>query len=323
MRSFLNNPLAIGSLSLPNRLIQGPLAGFSCAPFRQLFHRFTPPAYCVSEMISAYDLVHKHTAMSRYLYRAPEETILGYQISGNDPKVMADAAVRLENLSADLIDINCGCPKPKIRKKGAGSALLEQPQLLYAIVDAIRQRVRCPLTVKIRLQGREEDIRLAQIIEQAGADALIVHGRRWVDDYDTPCDLKQIARIRQATSLPLIVNGDLQDITDLQTAWRETGCDAFMIARAGTGKPWLYQELLHLSPAPVTPHLQKQLFLQHLHGLAALENEHRAVLQSKSLVRYYFREQRQSAFLSHFYTLKSLRGIEQALGMTRDDGIRI
>jgi tRNA-dihydrouridine synthase len=120
MHSFINSPLLIGSLTIPHRLIQGPLAGYSCAPFRAIFNQFTPPAYCVSEMCSANDVIHKHQANSRYLYRAPEERILAYQISGTDPQIMAQAAGHLQSIGADLIDLNCGCPKNKIRKKGAG-----------------------------------------------------------------------------------------------------------------------------------------------------------------------------------------------------------
>src|SRR5690349_17736228 len=113
MQAFLNSPFTIGSLQLPNRLIQGPLAGFSCAPFRRLFTLFLPPAYCVSEMLSAQDVIHKHTLESRYLYRAPDEGRLCYQISGTNPELMAMAAAKLEQAGADLIDINCGCPKTK------------------------------------------------------------------------------------------------------------------------------------------------------------------------------------------------------------------
>ncbi len=153
MQAFLNSPFRIGSLQLPNRLLQGPLAGFSCAPFRQLYYKFLSPAYCVTEMISAYDVLHKHPITSRYLYRAPEETRLCYQISGHDPTIMAQAALRLEGLGADLIDLNCGCPKTKIRKKGAGSALLDTPALLCEIVGAVRRRISIPLTVKLRIQG--------------------------------------------------------------------------------------------------------------------------------------------------------------------------
>lgn len=313
MLAFLNSPLTIGSLQLPNRLIQGPLAGYSCAPFRQLFAQFMPPAYCVSEMISANDVLHKHTTTGRYLYRAPDEARLCYQISGNNPELMARAAAKLELAGANLIDINCGCPKTKIRKKGAGSALLEQPEQLIAIVKTVRQAIRCPLTVKLRLQVDNQNTELAKAIIDAGADALIIHGRRWVDDYDSPCNLQQIAAIKRAVDRPVIVNGDIADSDSLKMAIQQTGCDALMIARASTGKPWLFQTLL-TNETMLIEHAQKiALFMTHLQGLAVLESEHQAVLQSKSLVRYYFRNELTASFLQAFYKLSNLHDIKQAL----------
>lgn len=313
MLSFINSPLRIGSLLLPNRLIQGPLAGFSCAPFRALFSAFTPPAYCVSEMISAHDIIHKHLPNHRYLYRAPNEGKLCYQLSGTKPDNMAAAAQQLEQLGADLIDINCGCPKAKIRKKGAGSALLEQPEQLITIIRAVKAAIKCPLTVKIRLSVNHTDTLLARQIADAGADALIVHGRRWVDDYDTPCDWQRIGHIKQAIDVPVIVNGDISDALSLSKAIEETRCDGFMISRASTGKPWLYQELLQNQELSIDHSQKMALFMTHLQGLKALESEHQAVLQSKSLVRYYFRHQLTSDDLTHFYSLTDLEGISEYL----------
>lgn len=306
MPSFIHQPFTIGSLTFAHRLIQGPLAGFSCAPFRELFYQFLPPAYAVTEMISAHDIVYKHPINSRYLYRSPKEKILCYQISGTDPELMAQAALRLESLGANLVDINCGCPKEKIRKKGAGSALLERPSQLIEIVNAVRKAISIPLTVKLRIQGISEDFELAKRLEAAGADALIIHGRRWTDDYDIPSDLSQIAKIKKQINIPVIANGDIKDKQSLQDALTKTGCDAFMIARAGTGKPWLYQSLLEEKEIRMDFDAQHALFMQHLRGLAGLESEFKAVLQARKLVRYYFPNQLQ---LGDFYQLESLEQI--------------
>ncbi|MBA3537521.1 MAG: tRNA-dihydrouridine synthase family protein [Tatlockia sp.] len=313
MQQFIGQQLTIGTLTLANRLIQGPLAGFSCAPFRELFYQFTPPAYTVTEMISAHDVVHKHGLNSRYILRSAKEKILCYQIAGTDPILMAEAALRLEGLGADLIDINCGCPKEKIRKKGAGSALLEKPQQIVAIVEAVRKTIRIPLTVKLRIQGTNFDFELAKTIEEAGADALIVHGRRWIDDYDVPSDFAQIARIKSQINIPVIANGDIAEQQSLEDAFTKTQCDAYMIARAGTGKPWLYQSLLDAKEIFTDWDRQQTLFLQHLQGLASLEGEYKAVLQSKSLVRYYFPNQLDVNQLQAFYRLKTLKDIESEL----------
>ena len=314
MQPFIQSAFSIGSLKLSNRLIQGPLAGYSCAPFRQLVYAFSPPAYCVSEMISAHDVLHKHTPSSRYLYRAPEEQTLAYQLSGNDPLLMARAAQKLEALGADLIDINCGCPKAKMRKKGVGSALLNNPEQIAAIVRTMRQAIRIPITVKIRIQTTSEDYALAQTLEQAGADALIVHGRRWTDDYAIASNLQQIAHIKQSVKIPVIANGDIACHTSLAHAVAVSQCDAYMIGRAGCGHPWLYQALLSNSNTNTPTDISRiHIFIRHLHALAALESEHKAVLQSKSLIRYYFRNKLSESVLQAFYNLDNLRAIERML----------
>lgn len=312
MLSFFNSPFYIGSLRLEHRLIQGPLAGFSCAPFRELFYQFQAPAYCVSEMISAQDILSKHQGNSRYLYRSTQEQRLCYQLSGTDAHIMAQAATHVEKIGADLIDINCGCPKTKIRKKGAGSALLEQPQRLESLIQAVKLAIKIPLTVKIRIQKNQNDVELAKMIAGAGADALIVHGRRWIDDYQQACDFEQIAKIKAALTIPVIANGDISDSVSLDRAYQQSGCDAYMIGRAGTGKPWLYQALLHNQDLNLAREQRINLFINHLQGLAALENEHKAVLQSKSLLRYYFRELRPEQ-LQALYQLNSLSTLEHSL----------
>ena len=311
MIKILNTSFSIGALRIENRLIQGPLAGFSCAPFRALFTDFLSPGYCVSEMISANDVLNKHQPNSRYLYRSPKEKILCYQLAGHDPLILAQAAARLESMGADLIDINVGCPKPKIRKKGAGSALLDDEQRLIFIVEQVKKSLKIPLTVKIRLQDTERNIRVAQLIEQAGADALIVHGRRWTDDYDVPCDRDEIALIKQAVRIPVIANGDMTDRASLEW-FMQSGCDAYMISRAGTGQPWLYQALLD-APVEVTDALRLRYFIQHLEALSDLEDEYRAVLQSRSLFRYYFRNRYTIELYQVLCSKTSLASIEALL----------
>jgi tRNA-dihydrouridine synthase B len=310
----INTSFQIGALTLPHRLIQGPLAGYTCAPYRATFAAFQRPAYCVSEMISAHDLLHRQPA--RFVARDPAEGFLSYQISGYDPQIMASAALILQDLGADMIDINCGCPKTKIRKKGAGSALLADPERLISIIAAIKARISIPLTVKIRIQDPEQNLKLAKRIEHAGADALIVHGRRWQDNYAQPCNTQQIAQIKQSVSIPVIANGDIADSTSLQTMLQETGCDAYMIARAGTGRPWLYQALLggeEVQPSNWSFDLAVAFFMRHIQGLAVLQNEHRAVLQSKTLVRYYFKPWIPREQLSAYYDLDSFSEIEHYL----------
>lgn len=315
MQDFISSPFKIGQLSLPHRCIQGPLAGYSCAPFRALYSQFTAPAYAVSEMISAQDLLYKKEGHHRYVARAKEEGYLAYQLSGNDAKVLSQAALYLQDLGADLIDLNCGCPKTKIRKKGAGSALLERPDQLVTLVQALREVLRIPLTVKIRLQGDERDLLLAEKLEQAGADALVVHGRRWQDDYDVPCDYQQIANIKKTIAIPVIANGDISNPQTLQKAVTESQCDAFMVARAGCGRPWLYESFVKDPSFSPSLALQTALFMEHLQGLAVLESDFKAVLQSKSLIRYYFKPWFDERALTRFYQLSTLSEIETFLSI--------
>jgi tRNA-dihydrouridine synthase B len=311
------NSLQIGTIILPHRLIQGPLAGYSCVPLRELFYQFIPPAYSVSEMISAQDILLKHSDKSRFLYRSPRENRLAYQISGIDKNIMAEAAYRLQEHGANLIDINCGCPKEKIRKKGAGSALLESPDRLIQIITSVHQRITIPLTIKMRIQGNEQDISLAQRIEAAGADALIVHGRRWQDSYDVHCNYEQIGLIKRNISIPVIANGDLFNLSDLETAMKQTGCDGLMIARAGCGHPWIYQEFLENQDLGISLQQINDIFMSHLERLSALEGEYKAIQQSKSLGRYYFKQYWNAQQFQHFYQLDSLKRIAIFLLLNR------
>lgn len=310
---LISSPFCIGSLKFQNRLIQGPLAGVSAAPFRRLFYQFLPPAYAVSEMLSAQEVLTRHDANSRYLYRAPEEKYLCYQLAGRDSMMMADAAFKLQEMGADLIDINCGCPKIKIRKKGAGSALMDDPERLLKIVSDVRQKISIPLTVKLRIYGSPKDITLAKMLEEAGVDALIIHGRRWTDDYDTPCNFEQMRLIKQQVNLPVIGNGDVTDVSMLNHAMCESSADAYMISRAGCGRPWLYQELLTQVPVQVNVALSLAYFIEHIQHLSELESEYQAVIQSRKFVRYYFRHVLSSTQLEHFYKLTTFEDVKQYL----------
>jgi tRNA-dihydrouridine synthase B len=288
-------PLSIGTKCFPHNLIQGPLAGYSCAPFRKLFYQYTPPAYCVTEMISALEVVRNRKSILRYLWRDPVEQQLCYQLSGNNAEILGEAAAIVTDLGADMIDLNCGCPKPKIRRKFCGSYLLGQPPHIAHLVERMKSATHVPITVKIRVDGSSQDnshLAVAKAIASAGADALIVHGRHWTDDYSTPAKLDQIKEIVNEINIPVIGNGDVRDLQSLKKML-ETGCDGVMIARGGTGQPWLFRQLLMQMRGEnyPTPPLAEVigLFTQHLAGLTALCNPHQGLLESRKLLNYYFR----------------------------------
>lgn len=257
-------------------------------------------------MISAHDALTKHVPRGRYLYKNPHEGKVCYQLSGHDPQTIAKAAQYLESLGADLIDLNCGCPKPKIRKKGAGSALLENPSQLRQIIETTRAAIQIPLTIKIRIQSPDKDIEIAKIIETAGADALVVHGRRWVDDYDVAIQDQAIYHIKKAIQIPVIANGDVQDIASLEQRFLATNCDAVMISRAGCGHPQLYQHLLNPQSPTISLSQRITCFAEHLQQLKDLESEYSAMLQARSLLKYYFRNQFSSDTLSSLYKINDM-----------------
>ncbi len=274
-------------------LIQAPLAGVSAAPFRELIWQFGGPAYCVTEMISAKTLLAH--ASKRFLYKAPNEGPLCFQLSGSDPDELKQAAIIARKAGANLIDLNCGCPVTKIRKKGAGSKLLSESQKLYDIIKAIKSEVNIPLSLKIRVDGISGDAfnqDVVKIINDAGADFMIVHGRHWTERYDVPARLDEIAMIKAASSIPVIGNGDVRDYDSLKKMLA-TGVDGAMIGRASVGRPWIFQELLAAMRGEVyaLPSIAKMgaLFLKHIEGLRDLENEKLAVLQARSLSKYYLR----------------------------------
>lgn len=283
-------------LTFKKKLIQGPLAGYSCAPFRVLAEHWGKPDFCCSEMLSAQHIYQTKIQLKRYHYKSPEEGKLCVQLAGDEPIVVAFAANKAQTWGADLIDLNCGCPKPKIRKKYFGSRLLEDTEKLYHIVSAIKKNVRIPVLVKIRVDNQSDDHfnqDVAQAIESAGADAITVHGRHWTDDYSVPVSYKDIAEIKKSVNIPVIANGDIKDTESARNMFSETGCDALMISRAGVGQPWIFEKIYQELQGNVftPPNLVEigEIFLAHIRGLMALGNEKTALYESRKLGKYYAR----------------------------------
>lgn len=291
------NTLTIGSLALPSRIIQGPLAGISCAPFRGLAWQYGAPAFCYTEMISCKTILYAPAALRhRYVTRDPRERILCYQLSGDNPQELALAAQHVTALGADLIDLNCGCPMKKIRRKGTGSRLLSDPSKLHALISALKRSTHVPVLVKIRVDARSQDrfnADVARAVTEAGADALVVHGRHWQEDYTLPCYYPDIAYFVDQMSIPVIGNGDVADLASYQRLLA-TGCAGVMLGRAGVGKPWLS---LQLQQALAGHELQTPdatargaMLLAHVRGLMALlGHERRAIQEARQFAKYYAR----------------------------------
>ena len=286
--------LKIGKLFFTTNLIQAPLAGISCAPFRELIWSFGGIAYGCTEMQSAQQLAQGGQRAKRYHYRSPQEETLCWQLSGNNTDHLAKASEIAAASGADLLDLNCGCPMPKIRQKGCGSKLLGQAQQLGKLIQAMKCASDLPVTIKIRVDGHSGDNYnqdVARIAEDSGADALIVHGRHWTEDYETPCRLEDIAVITEAVTIPVIGNGDITDYESLSTMLTSAGCQGVMIGRASIGCPWLFQSLTCADTGTVfsvPSHAAiGSLLWRHIHGLATLEPEKIAVFQARRLAKHY------------------------------------
>jgi tRNA-dihydrouridine synthase B len=307
--------LQLGNLTFTSNLIQGPLAGTTCAPFRVVAHRYGTPAFCCSEMTSAKHLIHAKSP-DRYVFKDEAEGPLCFQLSSKHVDDLSRATEMALELNVDLIDLNCGCPKPKMRKKGVGSRLLEDEQHLASLIKAIRTQTDKPVSIKIRVDGFSDDsfhITNAKIAEQAGCDFIIVHGRNWRDGYEVACHVEQVAHIVQSTNIPVIGNGDIKDTASAKRMLDMTKCAGLMICRASVGNPWLFDQIqTELSGKPFTLPTQatkNQALLEHLQGLIALEGEKAAMFQSRQFLKYYFVQEQREQHQAFFQQVCSLEDV--------------
>jgi tRNA-dihydrouridine synthase B len=292
----LINSLSLGTKAFPVNLIQGPLAGVSCAPFRFLTWQYGRPAYSCTEMISCKTLLNQPLwAQQRFIRKHAEEGPVCFQLAGSDPVELAEATKKVTDYGADLVDLNCGCPVKKIRSKGAGSSLLTEPLKLYKLITAMKQSTTVPVSVKIRVDHTKErfNAELVKVIREAGADFLVVHGRHWTEHYETPCRHEAIQFFVEELNIPVIGNGDVACVSSLRKMFA-TGCAGVMLARAGVGQPWLIQKLVtemrgeSFSP-PSLPEIG-HIFVRHVEELVDLLGyEKFAILQARKVAKYYAR----------------------------------
>ncbi len=236
--------LKIADRTFSSPLVLAPLAGYTDLPFR-LLCREQGAGYCVSEMISCHGLCYRQHKTLDMLMSVPEERPVSFQLFGAEPDLMAEATSILSSYQPNMIDINMGCPVKKVTKRGAGAALLTDPVRAELIIKKVVERTALPVTVKIRiginaalLNGEE----FARMAEGAGAAAVIVHGRTWVQGFTGTVDREMIARIKKALTIPVLGNGDIHSFQQAMAMMRETGCDGVMIGRAALGNPWVFSE---------------------------------------------------------------------------------
>lgn len=235
----------IRNLEIKGHAALAPMAGVADRAFRELCTSYGA-AYVISEMVSSKGLTMQDKKSKELLFLSDEERPAGAQIFGDNPEIMAEAALKTLSFKPDFIDINMGCPAPKIAGNGGGSALLKNPPLISKIVESVVKASPIPVTVKIRIGWDSETINAVEVakrIEAAGADALTVHGRTRTQMYAPPVYLDEIANVKKAINIPVIGNGDIVDGKSAKRMLDETGCDFLMVGRGALGRPWLFSEI--------------------------------------------------------------------------------
>jgi tRNA-dihydrouridine synthase B len=284
----------IGPYELLNQLILAPMAGVTDRPFRQLCRRLGA-GLVVSEMLTS-DVRLWHSRKSRLrMLHADDAEPRSVQIAGGDPQMLAEAARANVALGAQIIDINMGCPAKKVCNKAAGSALMKDEMLVAEILSAVVGAVNVPVTLKIRTgwdRNNKNGLTVARIAEQEGIAALAVHGRTRADLYTGEAEYDTIAAIKQAVSVPVFANGDIDSAEKARQVLAHTGADALLIGRAAQGRPWIFREINHFLETGehlAEPGLQEveRILLDHLSALHAFYGDEMGVRIARKHVGWY------------------------------------
>ena len=286
--------LRIGPYTLPNSLILAPMAGVTDQPFRQLCKRMGA-GLVVSEMVTSDVRLWNTRKSSLRMIHSGDPEPRSVQIAGGDPEMLAEAARRNVEMGAQIIDINMGCPAKKVCNKAAGSALLKDEQLVRDILQAVVAAVDVPVTLKIRTgwdRANKNGINVAKIAEDAGIVALAVHGRTRADLYTGEAEYDTIAAIKQAVSIPVLANGDIDSPEKAKAVLAATGADGLLIGRAAQGRPWIFREVEHYLrtgeqlPAPSLTEVE-HILLEHLTALHAFYGDVMGVRIARKHVSWY------------------------------------
>ena len=314
--------LKIGNVTLENNLILAPMAGVTDLPFRLLCRRQGAGLLCM-EMVSA-KAISFHNKNTEALMEIDKcENPVSMQLFGSEPELMARVAAEIEERPFDILDINMGCPVPKVVNNGEGSALLKNPELIVKIVKSVFSAIKKPLTVKVRIGFENEPVDIVDIakrVEDAGAAAIAVHGRTRQQYYSGTADWDAIRRVKEAVSIPVIGNGDVDSPEKAEALIKETGCDGVMIGRAVRGNPWLFRELNHyfetgekLSRPSVEE--VREMILRHARMQIDLKGEFTGIREMRKHVAWYTAGMRHSAALRRETNLvSSYEELEKLLG---------
>jgi len=296
--------MKIGNLELKHLAFLAPMAGMADRAFRELCVQYGA-AYTVTEMVSSKGLIMGDRKSGELLTIGDGERPCAAQLFGDDPQIMAQAAMKALAFRPDVIDINMGCPAPKVAMNGGGASLMKHPQLAYDIVKAVSEAVDIPVTVKIRKGWDSESVNaveMAQLCEKAGAAAIAVHGRTRQEMYAGHVDFDIIRRVKQAVSVPVIGNGDITDEQSAALMLEKTGCDALMIGRGALGNPWIFARInAYLDECRVLPEpsvTQKMaVMLRHIEKIVNYKGEYVAMREARHHAGYYTKGMRGGAAL--------------------------
>ena len=307
--------MRLGAFDFPVPVFLAPMAGVTDMAYRILAHELGCPLV-YTEMVSVNGINYRNERTLRMLRTDARERPLALQLFGNAPEAVARAAAYVESLGvADVIDFNMGCPAPKIVKNGEGSALMREPKRAREILRALRRAVRLPVTLKIR-KGWDEAhvnaVEIARLAEDAGVDAVAVHGRTREQFYSGQADWDIIRAVKQGVRIPVIANGDVRNAGDLSRILAATGADGVMIGRAAQGNPWLFRELAAFlktgeTPAPPTAEEKRALILRHLDMLIETKGSHIGPREMRKHATWYTRGMKNSARLRELFNRAETR----------------
>ena len=315
--------LTIGNVALDNRVILAPMAGVTDLPFRLLCRELGAGLICM-EMVSAKAIFYNNKNTEELMEIHPDEKPVSLQLFGSDPDIISEMAKKIEDRPFDILDLNMGCPVPKVVNNHEGSALMKEPRLVEEILTKLVKAIHKPVTVKIR-KGFDDDhvnaVEIAKVAESCGVAAVAVHGRTRQQYYSGKADWDIIAEVKDAVKIPVIGNGDVDGPDAAAALLAHTGCDGVMIGRSAQGNPWIFREVVHfLETGEYLPRPQasekREMILRHAALLTKVKGEYTAVREMRKHLSWYTVGMPHSArFRQTINTLESMEELTAAVEM--------